>query len=201
MTFRTPYARYDVLQKRDSPSWDDVTRKVVDARLHELPPRRFFREDEWDTLQAVCARLLPQPERGADVVPIAPWIDDKLYHDRGDGYRYEDLPPRQEAWRRALRGLDEAAQARGVAKFIALDAATQDALLLELQRGEITGAAWRGMSAKRFFASMLMSDVLSFYYAHPAAWSEIGFGGPASPRGYARRDANQRDPWEAEADE
>ncbi|MGH6677602.1 MAG: gluconate 2-dehydrogenase subunit 3 family protein, partial [Bradyrhizobium sp.] len=34
-------------------------------------------------------------------------------------------------------------------------------------------------------------------YAHPAAWSEIGFGGPASPRGYVRLGANRRDEWEA----
>jgi hypothetical protein len=35
------------------------------------------------------------------------------------------------------------------------------------------------------------------YYAHPTAWSEIGWGGPASPRGYVRLDFNERDPWEA----
>ena len=29
------------------------------------------------------------------------------------------------------------------------------------------------------------------------AWSEIGFGGPANPRGYVRMDFDQRDPWEA----
>jgi hypothetical protein len=35
------------------------------------------------------------------------------------------------------------------------------------------------------------------YYSHPTAWSEIGFGGPASPRGYVRMGFNRRDPWEA----
>jgi hypothetical protein len=35
------------------------------------------------------------------------------------------------------------------------------------------------------------------YYGHPTAWSEIGFGGPASPRGYVRMDFDRRDPWEA----
>ena len=35
------------------------------------------------------------------------------------------------------------------------------------------------------------------YYAHPTAWNEMGFGGPASPRGYVRMDKNRRDPWEA----
>ena len=40
-------------------------------------------------------------------------------------------------------------------------------------------------------------DIVLAYYAHPTAWSEIGWGGPASPRGYVRMDFNKRDPWEA----
>ena len=31
-------------------------------------------------------------------------------------------------------------------------------------------------------------DIVLAYYAHPTAWSEIGWGGPASPRGYVRMD-------------
>jgi hypothetical protein len=43
-----------------------------------------------------------------------------------------------------------------------------------------------------------MKDVIGNYYAHPAAWSEIGFNGPASPRGHIRLSLDSRDPWEAE---
>ena len=31
-----------------------------------------------------------------------------------------------------------------------------------------------------------MRVVLSCFYSHPWAWNEIGFGGPAYPRGYSR---------------
>ncbi len=34
-------------------------------------------------------------------------------------------------------------------------------------------------------------------YSHPHAWSEIGFGGPANPRGYVRMTFDRRDPWKA----
>ena len=44
---------------------------------------------------------------------------------------------------------------------------------------------------------MLLKTVVGFYYAHPKAWNEIGFGGPASPRGYVRLGFSERDPWEA----
>ncbi len=49
-----------------------------------------------------------------------------------------------------------------------------------------------------FFKHHLLKQVVAIYYSHPAAWSEIGFGGPASPRGYARLGPDERDPWEAE---
>jgi hypothetical protein len=35
------------------------------------------------------------------------------------------------------------------------------------------------------------------FYAHPWAWNEIGFGGPAYPRGYKNIDLNGLEPWEA----
>ena len=31
-----------------------------------------------------------------------------------------------------------------------------------------------------------MRDICEAYYSHPWAWNEIGFPGPAYPRGYAR---------------
>jgi hypothetical protein len=48
-----------------------------------------------------------------------------------------------------------------------------------------------------FFSNRLLHDILSVYYAHPSAWSDIGFGGPAAPRGYVRLNFDRRDPWEA----
>src|SRR5918912_1271190 len=32
---------------------------------------------------------------------------------------------------------------------------------------------------------VVMRDVTAAFYSHPWAWNEIGFGGPAYPRGYA----------------
>ena len=55
------YPGYDVLQKRNSPSWNDQTRAVIDERLAIDPnTRRFFTEDEWPTMRAVCDRIVPQ---------------------------------------------------------------------------------------------------------------------------------------------
>ena len=46
--FRNPFPTYNVLDKWDTPSWNDQTRTVVAKRLNEVPPRRFFSETEWE---------------------------------------------------------------------------------------------------------------------------------------------------------
>ncbi|MCA1555720.1 MAG: gluconate 2-dehydrogenase subunit 3 family protein, partial [Acidobacteria bacterium] len=101
--FRTRYPDYNVLDKWSSPDWDDQTREVVCKRIEDVPPIRFFTEEEARTLAAVAERIVPQPDRSEDEkVPIVPWIDEKLFKDERDGYRYEELPPQREAWRLGL---------------------------------------------------------------------------------------------------
>jgi len=194
--FATPFPGYDVLDKRDTPSWNEQTRAVVRRRLEEIPPRRFLSTDEWMLLEAIAARLMPQPDRHRPI-PITPWIDEKLAEDRRPGYRYADLPPMRDAWRQGLAGIAEEARERHGLGFGDLDPVAQDALLGDVQRGAVDRRWWGDLSAARFFGELLLKEVVAVYYAHPAAWSEIGFGGPASPRGYVRLGFDERDPWEA----
>ena len=199
-TFRTRYPNYNVLDKWSSPDWDDQTRRAVRRRLEEIPPIRFFTEQEARTLAAVAERIIPQPERRqSENVPIVPWIDEKLYEDRRDGYRYEELPPQREAWRLGLKGIDETAQALFDGKLFAdLDPLSQDVVLTHVERGDAPGAAWEQMPAARFFTSVLSITIVKIYYAHPLAWNEIGYNGPSSPRGHVRKWEGGVDPWEAQ---
>ncbi len=193
----TPYPDYDVLDKRDTPSWNDQTRRVVDRRVQEVPERRSLAEEEWETLEAVTDRLIPQPDRPEEPVAIVPWIDRKLDQNKGRGYRYEDMPPMREAWRLGLSGIEEESVQRFGVRFTELFPEQQDEVLRGIQQGEVEGALWEMLPARRFFKDML-ETVAGIYYSHPAAWSEIGYGGPASPRGYVRLGMNERDAWEAE---
>jgi Gluconate 2-dehydrogenase subunit 3 len=196
--FHGRFPNYDVLAKWNSPSWNEQTRAVVHKRLHQVPGRRFLTEAEWGILGAVCGRLVPQPDRREAPVPIVPFIDAKLFENQGDGYRFEGMPPLREAWRRGIAALDDEGRTRWGGGFRELPANQQDAVLRAVQHGDTRSAAWQGLSAKRFFSSVLLREVASVYYAHPAAWNEIGFGGPASPRGYVRLGFDRRDSWEAE---
>ena len=97
-----------------------------------------------------------------------------------------------------LEAIDKEARARWGGGFRELPHNQQDAVLRAVQHGDARSSAWRGLSPRRFFSSLLLREVVSVYYAHPAAWNEIGFGGPASPRGYVRLGFDRRDSWEAE---
>ena len=197
--FRTRYPGYNVLDKWSSPDWDDQTREVVRRRLEEIPPLRFFDAHEARTLAAIAERIVPQPDRGeAEKVPIVPWIDEKLYEDKRDGYRYEELPPQREAWRLGLAGIDEASRALFDGKaFSELDALSQDVVLRHVERGDAPGAAWERLPPARFFRDVLSITIVKTYYAHPLAWNEVGYSGPSSPRGHVRKWEGGVDPWEA----
>ena len=191
-----PYPGYDVLDKWRSESFDDTTRHVLGERLATVPGRRFFIEQEWQLLEAVVARVLPQPGR-TEPVPVTPWIDAQLHDGVREGFRYANMPAQEDAWRRGLAAIDAEARHRHDRGFAELDGLAADALLDALAEGEANAALWQGMDAQCFFIAVLVKTVVGFYYSHPAAWSEIGFGGPASPRGYVRLGFDQRDPWEA----
>ena len=187
---------YDVLDKRHTLSWNEATRRVVDQRLAVHPGPRFFNEAEWKTLRALCERILPQP-KDRPPVPIAAYVDEKLLLKKIDGYRAAAVLPQDQAWQAGLAALDGVARDERGRGFHELAAPEQDALLQRMQDGDLTGPLWRGMPSDLFFAKRVLHDITNAYYAHPTAWSEIGFAGPAAPRGYVRLDADRRDPWEA----
>lgn len=187
---------YDVLAKRNTPSWNAQTRRVIDQRLALARAPKFFTPQEFALVEALAARLVPQPA-SRPPIPVAALVDHKLYCGKSDGYRHSGLPRQDEAWRLGLRALDAEAQAASGCPFQSLHAVQQEALLRQMQHGELRSAAWGSMPPKTFFSQRMAHDIVMAYYSHPTSWNEIGWGGPASPRGYVRMDFDERDPWEA----
>jgi hypothetical protein len=195
---RTRYPGYNVLDKYDTVSWNDATRRAIDKRLRDVPPRRFFTEDEWRTVWAICDRIVPQDSGPLSPVPIPAFIDAKMHANDTDGAQDADMPSMQECWKQGLRAIDDESRLRFGARFRELNAGRQETVLALVQQGDVRSPHWEGMAATKFFKSRLLHDIVTYYYGHPAGWNEIGFGGPASPRGYVRLGFNRRDPWEAE---
>ncbi|MEX6505918.1 gluconate 2-dehydrogenase subunit 3 family protein [Jiella sp. M17.18] len=199
--FETPYPDYDVLGKWDSPSYNDATRRVVADRLHNVPERRFFDDETFALLRAVIDAILPQQDRTErDRIKVEAWIDEMLYTNKSDGTHYAGTPSRREVWTRGLAGIEHETQRRHGKGFRELSFQEQHALLKCLDEGEADPDAWHGIDAKSFFRGHLLKESVKIYYAHPYAWDEMGFGGPAAPRGYLRLGPDDRDPWEARED-
>jgi hypothetical protein len=193
---RNRYPGYDVMAKRLGPSWNEQTRRVVTRRLAIGGEPRFFTAEEFQTVAAIASRIVPQPT-ARPPIPVASLVDEKLARGKSDGYRLAGTPRDGDAWRLGLRALDTEADAAYSGRFYGLAEGLQDALLARMQNGKLESPAWGSMTSKDFFRKRMARDIVFAYYAYPTAWSEIGWGGPASPRGYVRLDFDERDPWEA----
>ncbi len=192
------YPGYQVMSQKAF--WDAATRKVVEDRLYRVPPIRFFTPEELPTIQAVVDRILPQDDRLPESkIPILNYIDERLFEGRIDGYRFEDMPPDREAYRLGIQAIEETARAMTGRGFTELDPLKQDEVLQTIHDGKPVAAhrIWRQMPIRRFW-ELLVGDCVSAYYAHPWAWDEIGFGGPAYPRAYMRLENGLPEPWEVE---
>jgi hypothetical protein len=180
------YPDYDVLEQASH--WDEATRKVVLDRVANVPPIRFFSGTEVPTLKAFCDTALAQDTEPR--IPVLSYVDEKLHAGQGDGYRHADMPEDEETWRRVARHLHAAG-------FPELDIDAKLEYVGKLHDGEL---AWDDMDSSKAWG-VVMRHALSAFYSHPWAWNEIGFGGPAYPRGYIRMgigDHRGREPHEGE---
>jgi Gluconate 2-dehydrogenase subunit 3 len=106
------------------------------------------------------------------------------------------MPDDGQAFRRVSVGLDAAARQHGVGDFLSASHEVQHAVIQAFADGALHGEVWDELPPSKAW-QVVMREVLSAFYSHPWAWNEIGFGGPAYPRGFARLGAGQRESWEA----
>jgi hypothetical protein len=181
---------FDVMAQ--SAMWDEATRDVVTGRVSDVPPITFFSPREERTARALLDRLLAQECEPR--VPVVELIDARLAAGEGDGYRHEQMPEDPQAWRLSLAALDDDADARWGSAFADLAVSHQCKVVQEVQN---ESGSWHGMPAKHVF-NLWMRYACTAFYSHPWSWNEIGFGGPAYPRGYANLGIDRREHWEVE---
>jgi len=169
--------------------WDSVTEEVVLARLEPAAELGFFTVTEQPTAAALFDLLLGQ--HGEPRVPVLHLVDARLAADETDGWRYEDLPEDRQAWRDTLAALDRDAEAGYDGRFHTLNLDRQGSLLPAVQDAD----EWHGWQAAHVW-SLWTRYACAAFYSHPWAWNEIGFGGPAYPRGYKNIGVGRREGWE-----
>jgi Gluconate 2-dehydrogenase subunit 3 len=185
------YPDYDVMEQ--APHWDRVTRELIEERERTAPALRFFTPLEASTLEAFCDVVTAQD--GEPRIPVLAMVDSKLHEGKLDGFRYDDMPDDAQTWRLVAPGLDEVAADRGGGSFVEAGEDLQREICADFAAGELEGGVWDDLPCSRAW-SVVMRAVLSEFYSHPWAWNEIGYGGPAYPRGYMRLGEDQREPYE-----
>ncbi|MGH8919918.1 MAG: gluconate 2-dehydrogenase subunit 3 family protein [Actinomycetes bacterium] len=184
---RGRFPGFDVLGEVDR--WDDVTAGVVLARLDPQPDYSVFTPLEQATAGALFDLLLAQTDEPK--VPVLLLVDRRLALDETDGWYFEDMPEDRDAWRITLAALDDDAREAAGRPFHQLDSRAQGRLIQAVQDAE----AWHGLAASHVW-SLWTRYACAAFYSHPWAWNEIGFGGPAYPRGYKALGIGQREGWE-----
>jgi hypothetical protein len=188
---------YDVLDEVHR--WDDVTAGVVLARLMLPNELAFFTPEEVGVVEALTDLLLGQD--GEPRIPVVPLIDARLAADETDGWHYDDMPEDRQAWRETLAALDADAREHHSGRgFTHLVRSEQAALIQSVQDLSSNGKQWHRWPAKHVW-SLWTRYACAEFYSHPWAWNEIGFGGPASPRGYGAFGSphlGERESWEVD---
>jgi hypothetical protein len=185
---RGRYPGFDVLAQVDR--WDDVTAGAVLTRLSHPTGLSFFTVTEVAVAAPLLDLLLAQD--GEPRVPVLELIDERLSVGETDGWHYDGMPQDGDAWRQTLAFLDEDARSRSGRGFAELDPTAQATLVQAVQD---TDGDWHGLRSWHVW-SLWTRYACTAFYSHPWAWNEIGFGGPAYPRGYARFGIGQRESWE-----
>lgn len=193
----TRYPNFDVMAEAEA--WDEHTRSIVESR--QKPPKkpRFLTRKEVQALRSIAAHLLFE-EREDVIGYVLSHIDNRLGDPVGEAQRKEGVPPEAELIRRGLVALDATARKRHKAVFADCGIQNQFAILAALQNGALEPLPeFDGIPQKELFQKVLGLCVEAFA-SHPAVWSEIGYPGPAYPRGYYRINQGVTDPWEAKTE-
>ncbi|MHA3701792.1 gluconate 2-dehydrogenase subunit 3 family protein [Jatrophihabitans sp. YIM 134969] len=192
---RGRFPGFDVLDQVHT--WDDVTTGVVLARLAPVSDLSFFTAVEDAAARPLCDLLLAQDDDPR--IPVVALIDARLAAGETDGWRYDDMPPDPQAWRDTLAALDDDARTAHDQLFHVCAPQQQAALVQTVFDAAHHGEAWYAWSAMHVW-SLWTRYACAAFYSHPWAWNEIGFGGPAYPRGYKNIGLDARERWEVRDD-
>ena len=177
--------------------WDPHTKGIVEDRLSKevISNLSFFTQIEAELMEDLCSVFLD--ENRIDILSfIVNHFDSTLTSNLGESQRKRNLPNLPTLVRDGLRLLEIYLLTNyHTAEFSSLPSDDQKSMINGMLRGEVT------LDDPTFpiqeFAKKILSESVSALYSHPDIWSEIGYGGPAYPRGYIRSEKGLTDPWEA----
>lgn len=196
MAEESRYPTYDVWDQHTE--WDGHTKKIVGSRKTPQVAHQFFTKEEAFLLQTLVGVLVNE-HRLEVLTFVTQHLDDSAASPIGESQRKVGVPPKKQLYRLGLAGVDAESRAMYGKGFMGAGPEEQQAVLQAVSKGQAKDPQeWAGVVPSDFF-KQLLHDTVSAYYSHPLVWSDIGYGGPAYPRGYVRVEKGLTDPWEAKA--
>jgi hypothetical protein len=193
------YPRFDVL--REEAHWDPHTREIVTKRVktESFYPYQFLTQPEGDTLFRLCAILLDD-DRSPVLSYIVHHFDSTLQSGIGESQRKMGVPKQSTLIRDGLALLDQVCNEQYGKMFISLEEPDQQHVVHQLIQGNLDLISGAHQVPVQDWVDKILTEAVAAYYSHPTVWSEIGYAGPAYPRGYVRSELGLTDPWEARRD-
>ena len=164
----------------------EPTRRALNERFDfdkNYAPQ-FFDWKEFDTLEAICDALAP-----SKVVPcgfVAREIDKRLFENKGNGWRYDEMPPDGETYRIALPIFDQTARRIFAADFAAITNEQRIEIVRKMRDGDgdkMFGEISPKFPVTRFFEE-IFAEFVELFYSHPLVLEEIGYVGFADGKGW-----------------
>jgi hypothetical protein len=194
---RTHYPTYDVLSQQEH--WDEHTRAIVLSRTSREREYQILELTEAETLRALCVVLIDD-ERAEIIQYVLCHMDESLASATGEGERKVGVPKAEQLLREGMQVLERACQTFYLQPFYKLDIAEQRRMVKDLSEGNLRVLVEDMAFPQKALFNKLLNLTLDAYCSHPTVWSEMGYGGPAYPRGYVRTEGEELDPWEAKKD-
>lgn len=195
MEDQSHYPTYDVMTQQDH--WDDHTQQVVQSRLKEHLMYHFLTKEEVKQLTPIIGDLVGD-DRETIIAYIVGHIDQSLSSGIGEGQRKAGVPQAKTLLRDGLMAINRSAEKKYGQPIFLLELKERLQLLQDLSQNRAAPVEeWSNLSQVEVFKKLL-NWAIEGYYSHPTVWSEMGYGGPAYPRGYVRTGIGQLDPWEAQ---
>ncbi|MCZ8513044.1 gluconate 2-dehydrogenase subunit 3 family protein [Paenibacillus filicis] len=198
MTNQSRYPSFNVMNEKDE--WDDHTQTIVTSRLKPSKSLHFLTPNEADMVKQISSLFVN--DRSPEVLDfVLGHIDQTMHQSPGESQRKEGVPQAQELIRAGLQAIEQGVQSQYSSSFADLDRAKQKQYLQHISESVAKPQEiWNGIPQEALFRKLLNLTVES-YCSHPKVWSEIGYAGPAYPRGYVRTQLGQLDPWEAQPEQ
>ncbi|MED4017552.1 gluconate 2-dehydrogenase subunit 3 family protein [Sutcliffiella cohnii] len=186
------YEEYNVMDQFHE--WDVITQRVIRNRL-AASDVSFFTPEEQNTIIALYPIIFPS-HLGDIGVNVLALLDQRMRENKINGYVKGTTLQKVDVIRTGLRYVATECYTQFHHPFSTLEKKLQISYVGQLVENIGSSEVWIKITPKLFFTTFTY-EILKIIYADPSVWSDIGFGGPAFPRGYYTFGFDQFDPWEA----